>query len=73
MKLVLADIYRWKTQLEDEMVKIDENIKHLQVSRKAAKQKIKEAGNLLAAHDFALEEPEEVEEEAADEAVAVNE
>jgi predicted nucleic acid-binding Zn-ribbon protein len=69
MNLVLTDISRWKTQLETEIIKIDEQIEHLKASRDMAKQKIAEAEELLEANNFSAESEVEAEDDTVAEAV----
>lgn len=74
MELVLADISKWKTQLEGEIIKIDEQITHLTATKKVAEQKVKEAEALLAEHDFSaevVEDEESVVEESSETASEV--
>jgi hypothetical protein len=62
MELVLSDIAKWKTQLEGEIIKIDEQVTHLTATKKVAEQKVKEAEALLAEHEFTAEVVEDSEE-----------
>jgi hypothetical protein len=65
MDLVLADIATWKSQLEDELERINEQREKLDETEVLAKTKIKEAGELLDKMGYVAPTEETVEEKVA--------